>query len=182
MSSDKIGISGDKGSGKSTLADDLVSEGYREYSFADPIKRLILDIFQIDPKYVHDPAYKEVVIDEIGVSARELLQVIGTELFRDRLMECLPNLKLRGGSVWIHSLLKRVENDGAKRVVVSDVRFRNEYNALAENDFLVVKIERPGLEKNSMSNHVSEQGCPNHLVIINNSTPSDMIKKLKSAS
>lgn len=180
----RVALSGAKGSGKSTLAAHLVQQrAFHEFSFADPLKRLVIDVFQIDPKYCYDPDYKEVVIEELGVSARQLLQVIGSELFRDALKIHLPQLRLRGGgSVWIHSLLKRVEVSGASsRVVVSDCRFEDEYRALKQSGFTTFLIDRPSLQTNAASAHQSEKGCPYDVKIVNASSIADLFQAFDSS-
>jgi hypothetical protein len=172
-----IALSGVKGSGKSTVSEFLVDMGYQEETFAGPIKRLVIDIFQIDEKYCYDPAWKEVVIDELGVSGRQLMQVIGTEIGRNALAKHLPNIKLRGGNLWIHSLMKRVER-ATRPVVVSDVRFEDESQIVKALGFTVWKISRPSLEKNSTSNHASEAGCSYDVEIVNDGTIGDLYDKV----
>lgn len=176
----RIALSGVAGSGKSTLATHLCdNHSYKELYFADPLKRLVIDIFQIDTRYVYDPEWKEREIPELGVSARQLLQTIGTELFRVSLKEHLPNLKLEGGSVWIHSLVKRLQRlDPDQNVVVSDCRFDDEYEALKKQNFTVYRINRPDIVK--VSNHKSEQGCPSDVTIQNDGTKNDLYRQLKN--
>lgn len=174
----RISLSGDKGSGKSTAAEHLQKLGFEEYAFADPLKRLIIDIFQIDPIYVYDPLYKETVIEELGVSARQLMQIIGTELFRNALVKHLPQLKLRGPTVWIHNLLKRIEKSSGN-IVVSDTRMSDEYYALANAGFTTYRIVRD-VQTTETSNHESEHGCPCDDTILNNGTVADLHAKVES--
>jgi hypothetical protein len=183
----KIGLSGKKGSGKSTLSDHLCKTyDFTELSFAEPLKKLVLDIFQIDPKYVYDPDYKEVIIEELGVSGRELLQVIGTELFRVSLNTHLPQLKLIGGSVWIHSLVKRMEKVKSN-IVVSDCRFDDEYTELKNQGFKVFKIVRDskdsdnsGSKLTTTQQHKSELGCKSDSIIYNLGTKQELYDHFSS--
>lgn len=168
----RIALSGFKGSGKSTFSDHLVTKGYHELAFAEPLKQMVINLFGIDPKWVYNAEYKETVIPELGVSGRDLCQVIGTELFRDALMKHLPTLKLRGGSIWTHALLSELDRQSGD-VVVSDCRFNNEYDVLHNNGFTVLKIERT----TQSSNHPSEQGCPCDDVIINTGSIDDLYRE-----
>lgn len=174
-----IALSGVKGSGKSLVTQHLKAEhNYEVLSFAGPIKRLTVDVFQCDEKYVYDPLYKETIIPELGVSARQLMQVIGTELFRDALMKHLPQLKLKGGkTVWIHSLLKRAEKITGP-IANDDCRFDDEYEALHAEGFTVARLVRPSQELKPKDVHASEQGCPADVIIANDGSVDDLFAKI----
>lgn len=88
----RLAFTGLAGSGKSTCAKMLTC--YKEYSFAEPLKQAVLGIFGIDPKYAYTD--KNSIIDPLGVTGRQLLQIVGTELFREDLKKHLPQLKLTG--------------------------------------------------------------------------------------
>lgn len=165
-----IALSGCKGSGKSTLANHLKENGYTELTFAEPLKQLIITLFGIDPSWVYDPNKKETIIPDLGVSGRELCQVIGTELFRKGLNDYLPNLKLRGGNIWIHSMLSQLDKTNGN-IVISDCRFPDEYQALHSAGFKCLEVIRP---TNVVDTHSSEQGCPNDGEISNNGTVEDL--------
>ena len=48
-----IGITGKAGAGKDTVADYLIShEGFKKIALADPIKRLVKDVFEIGRAHV----------------------------------------------------------------------------------------------------------------------------------
>jgi len=158
-----IALTGVKGSGKSTLSEYLVTLGYHELTFAEPLKQLIITQFGIDSKWVYDSALKEVVIPNLGVSGRDLCQVIGTECFRDTLSRALPKLTLRGASIWIHTLLSELDKFPDMDIIVSDCRFQDEYDALHQAGFTVFEVTR-GL---CATSHASEQGCPNDGIIEN---------------
>jgi hypothetical protein len=167
---DLLAFTGRKGAGKSTATAHCVENGYFELAFAEPLKQLVITLFGIDPKWVYDPEFKEVKIPGLEVSGRELCQAIGTECFRDALPRALPQLRLRGGSIWIHALLAdldRRRERGDSRFVVSDCRFEDEYCALRHAGFHTLEIARPELAENAFSTHASEQGCPRDGLIIN---------------
>lgn len=45
--------------------------------------------------------------------------------------------------VWVQALLSRIESRGLQKVVVDDVRFRNEADTLRKAGFLMLRIEAP---------------------------------------
>lgn len=174
-----IGLTGQKGAGKSTVANHLVkNHEHVELAFANPIKKLIINLFNIDKKYVNDPELKETIIPELNVSGRRLMQVIGTELFREKLSSALPELKLDGESVWIHSVVKNIkvwlDEFPNCSIVVSDVRFDNEYEALKRLGFTIYKIERSTENKDA---HLSERGCKYDVKVENKGTVEELLKK-----
>lgn len=74
--------------------------------------------------------------ETLSLKTRELLQKAGTELAR----------KTWADSVWVHRLLLELEKIDPKScgaVVVTDVRFRNEFDALRRAGFLMVDIQAP---------------------------------------
>ena len=68
---------------------------------------------------------------------REFLQVVGTELFRAK----DPN-------VWVNLLIKEVHDLGPNtNIIISDARFNNEFEALKQDGFVLVKIVRYDAER-----------------------------------
>jgi len=123
-----IGLAGHGGAGKDTAAAYLVQRyGFVQAAFADPIRSMALLLLEeagIDHRWLTDRAYKELRIPGLGVSARALMQTIGTEVGR----HLHP-------SIWTRHMALRLGLAGAglpntypvhDRIVVSDVRFENE--------------------------------------------------------
>lgn len=174
----RIAFTGRKGAGKSTLTEALVSRGYHEIAFAEPLKQLIVKLFGIEPKWVYDPDLKEQVIPKLGVSGRALCQVIGTELFRDALRRCLPDLRLRGECIWIHAAFEEMERYPERDIVVSDCRFPDEYTALQAAGFTTYNIVRTTDKTNEIKedHHASEQGCPSDAEILNRGSRDEFLE------
>ncbi len=150
-----IGICGKKRSGKDTVADILVKEyGFSKYAFADPIKEICKTAFFWDDERMNG-LDKEVYDPQWGLSPREAMQRIGTELFQVELGEYLPNFKeINGRSLWVRRFKYWYENiNDNQNVVVSDVRFLHEHQILKSLDFVFLKIERPSTISDS---HASE--------------------------
>ncbi len=123
-----IGLAGHAGAGKDTAAAYLVQRfGFVQAAFADPIRSMALLLLEeagIDHRWLTDRAHKELRIPGLGVSARALMQTIGTEVGR----HLHP-------SIWTRHMALRLGLAGAglpntypvhDRIVISDVRFQNE--------------------------------------------------------
>lgn len=151
-----IGITGKMGSGKSTLAQTLVEKhGFVEYSFAAPLKQ-IGEIFQ----FTHSQLYgtqqeKEQKHEWWGISARDFLQKVGTELFREKLLEELPDLKT-SGSVWVDLFMLTYQKNPNVDYVISDVRFLNEAEMILKLGGAIVKTIRDLEEKNDDSTNITK--------------------------
>jgi hypothetical protein len=146
-----IGLSGYARSGKDTVADYLVKNyGFTRMAFADPMKEALR---RLDPlvtfagmtgvslKWAVDKSGWEVVKDE-SPEVRGLLQRMGTEVGRN----------MFGEDFWVdYAIGQSWKNDN---VVFSDVRFRNEAQAIQKNWGHNWRINRPGtLAANA---HISE--------------------------
>jgi hypothetical protein len=148
-----IGICGKAGSGKDTIGEHLIEEyGFEQIALADPIKRLVKDVFVLDDHTVYDRSAREQELPEWkDWSVRKLLQFIGTELFRENI----------DPSIWVKSLWLRVKHNPDKNYVVTDVRFPNELQFFVDHggdDFLSIKSIRAGCDGSvGLSGHESEK-------------------------
>lgn len=167
-----IGLAGRKGSGKSTAAAHLVEyHNFVEYSFATPLKAGIGEMFGLSYAQLHDPVEKEVPDEFWGVTPRKLMQVVGTELFREALPKVLPELKLDGETIWIRRFRQWIDRMPANRdVVISDVRFSDEAAAIRSLGGQVWLVDRPSLDT-TIDGHTSEQPLENYdCSLLNNRT------------
>lgn len=165
-----VGLTGLAGTGKDSAAAHLVREyGFVQASFADPIRSMVLQFLEeagIDHAWVTERRLKEEPIPGLGVSARELMQTIGTEcgraLHRDLWVR---HLHLRLGLGWFgaHGTFRPQPGMHAgqpmapihDRIVISDVRFLNEAAWLRSIGGHLVRLHResaPGVRM-----HASEQ-------------------------
>jgi dephospho-CoA kinase len=170
-----IGVCGKAGAGKDTIADYWVKKhGFKKIALADPIKRIVQDVFVLDDHTVYDRVAREQPIEKWnGWSVRRLLQIIGTELFRNNIDE----------GIWVKSLLYRVQSDPEHNYIVPDVRFPNELQYLSENSdhFISIKVVRRGCDGN-----VGEQGHESEAydletkyILDNNSTFDNLYKQIE---
>lgn len=147
-----IGIYGKARSGKDTVANHLFHEwGFVKYSFANPLKSIVAELFDMTNEQMNGDL-KEVVDERYGKSPRWLLQHIGTDVFR-ALYE----------NVWSDLGIRRYNNAKKEhgpdiRMVIPDVRFPNEMEAIKVAGGYIWKTVRPDHEgaKTGIANHPSE--------------------------
>lgn len=141
-----IGISGLKGSGKDTIAAHMVNEfGFERYSFADPIKNACRHLFGFTDEQLWG-SEKEVKDVFWGVTPRQVLQVMGTELFQFDLIKHIPELGSIGRSFWVKVFERWYENNSEKNIVIPDVRFHHEVEILRKLGAIIWKVERGSVE------------------------------------
>lgn len=137
-----IGLVGFAGSGKDTVANHLVKEwGFHADSFAKPLKDAACAIFGWDREMIEgqtpesrkwrenpDKFWSRTLQREF--TPRMSIQLLGTE----------AGQKVFGRNVWVGSLLKRIEN--YDKVVVTDVRFRHEVEAITQARGTLIRVQR----------------------------------------
>jgi hypothetical protein len=147
-----IGLSGYARSGKDTIASYLIdNHGYTKRAFADPIRESLVRLNpSIEVTGMGGRIPLATAVRFLGWEAlksdypevRQLLQQMGTEVGRE----------MFGESFWVDQAFKQIP-DGAS-VVFSDVRYRNEADAIKQNGGEVWRIERPGVS--AANDHTSE--------------------------
>lgn len=139
------------------------------YSFANPLKELCVDLFNIpyDQIYGSDAQknlptqYKwEDVPYDTGktgfMSGRDFMQEIGTGLFRSLY-----------DTIWIDKLLKSIDRDGSDIAVIDDCRFLNEVNVLKNRNSLIIKLDRDfGKDKHKSENEIRNADKSNFDLVI----------------
>jgi dephospho-CoA kinase len=146
-----IGLSGKAGSGKSTVGDYLAgAHGYAQFAFAGALKEMVQNVFLFTDEQM--TLGKEVIDPRWGVSPRFCLQWLGTDVLRD----VWPD-------IWIRHLRQEILDflsiNGQRPVVVTDVRFRDEAEALQRMGGVLVCLRR---DKNHRLEACST-GIPGHV-------------------
>ncbi len=145
------GILAKKQHGKDTIADYLVSNyGYTKTSFAEPLKQSLKVLFGFTDEQLYG-GLKEVPDSFWGVTPRETMQFVGTEVFRDQIQRLIPSVR---DEFWVHHFKNWYMKNRVENVVVADVRFQNEVDAIHAMGGKVIKVVRPCLD--GMPEHASE--------------------------
>ena len=162
-----IGVTGRKKSGKDTIGKYLIdNHGFVRVAFADSLKKACKHIFGFTEEQLYDDTLKEVVDEYWQHSPREILQKVGTELFRIELPHLCKNIS---SDIWIRSVdrkIRKLRSEGHTRFVITDVRFDNELEYITKlQDYIkkkhgyTWKVSRPSLLLNadpSVPIHASE--------------------------
>lgn len=145
-----IGLSGVARSGKDTVADHLVETyGFRKVSFADPIREAL---YRLNPDIELDGYDMKLAsavrllgwekLKDASSSIRGLMQRMGTEVGRE----------MFGENIWVDTALKGITPED--NIVITDVRFPNEADAIQATGGKLWRIERPGV--GPVNSHLSE--------------------------
>lgn len=122
---------------------------------------------------------KEAVDERWGVSPRQCLQFLGTEVGREALGRLLPDI---GSDFWVRSWYYRYLRDKkfTENVALSDVRFPNEAQIIRKRGGILIKVVRPHQEHKNMD-HASETQIDSmeaDIVIQNDTTLDDLVKRV----
>lgn len=170
-----IGVCGSAGSGKSAVADILAREcGFVAIALADPLKRFCAEAWEWDPRALwgeshrrNEPDTRYRMASGEFLTPRRALQVLGTEFGRTMDPDVWVRLALRMAaeveSGWVYQ-----PNLGVPKgfryasipagVVIPDVRFRNEVDAINRAGGKVWKVVRDGAGLEGEAGlHASEQ-------------------------
>jgi hypothetical protein len=135
-----IGLSGYARSGKDEAAQALVDRGWRRAAFADKLKDFLYALDPLIPGHYGAGVLRlRKLVDATGwdyaketyPEVRALLQRAGTEAGR----------RVLGSNVWVDAVFR--EHADAPALVVSDVRFPNEAEAIAERGGVLIRVSRP---------------------------------------
>tara|TARA_R110000824_G_scaffold128568_4_gene289522 strand:- start:34893 stop:35672 length:780 start_codon:yes stop_codon:yes gene_type:complete len=128
---------------------DMLGDYIRIYGLADALKDMCVDILGLtnDQVYGTDddkntkthirwedtPTFtpQSLNIQRGTMTAREVLQYIGTDVFR----------KL-DDKIWIKALLRKIHKDNPEVALICDVRFKNEIKALQQDGGIIIGLKR----------------------------------------
>jgi hypothetical protein len=133
-------------SGKSEVAKVLTTSGFHTVKFADPLKTMVRGLllsmgieFETVERMVEGDLKEEVVPGFTTVTPRHLMQTLGTDWGREAVDNELWT-KVAGAK------MDKVTRLGGL-VVVDDLRFPNEYDAMRERGAYLVRVVRPGAQQ-----------------------------------
>ncbi len=146
-----IGLSGYAQTGKDTVAQHLVENyGYTRIAFADPIREALL---KLNPHITDVPELPHANLSQLipmgweflkqtSPQVRGLLQRLGTEVARE----------MWDPDFWVNLAMRKADDFG--NVVITDVRFPNEYNAIKYRNGHVWRVNK--LNHKPANDHPSE--------------------------
>ena len=117
-----IGLSGKKQSGKSTASDFLEKmTGGTVISFADGLKNIIRVCFGATKEQLDGTDKQKNTKLQCSKTARELMQIVGTDWFRELDNHC-----------WIRTMQRKMSLYHPELFIIPDVRFANEVKFIQE--------------------------------------------------
>lgn len=174
-----IGLAGKKGSGKDTLGTYIIEKyHFQRIAFGDPVKEICKILFGFTQNQLHGRGKED--ITQYGLKPREAFQCIGTdfgrELIHDIFIDNKSILNIERGNLWIEIFNRECEKKTGN-VVITDVRFRNEADAIRKKGGIIILINSDFC--NSIDNHKSEEVdiTPDY-IIRNNSSKEELYKKI----
>lgn len=184
------GITGKKRSGKDTVAELLINKyNFQRYSFADPIKKAAMEMFGFSHEQMWGSAEeKETVDSRWNISPRRMLQLLGTELFQYDIHKYLNEGEFNvGRAVWVYRFKLWFEEEKEKhikenkdfKIVISDVRFIHEVEAIRNLGGQILEVSRPSIS--SVDTHASENELDSIIPdfkFMNNGTIDDLYLKI----
>ena len=162
-----IGLAGYARSGKDEAAKLLAGEyGFKHVAFADKLREMLL---AIDP-IVAPSKEKYFTRSKVVVNLSEVIDAYGWDGYKNteygpEIRRLLQRLGTEGGrktlwdSIWIDAAFAGLDENA--KVVVSDVRFPNEADAIKERGGEVWRVARAGI--GPANDHPSETSLDNYL-------------------
>lgn len=180
-----IGLGYRIGTGKDAVADILCRNyGFAKLRYADALKEAVASIFGWPRSLLDDQEFKATEDPFWGLTPRTALQRVGTEAMRN-------NIRV---DIWVKALEKRILNHIAVappgcgvRIVIPDVRFQNEVEAIKAWGGNTVNIVRPGNTWTPAdtvnSEHASEHALKNYMgwdyTLVNDGTLAELPTKIE---
>lgn len=181
----KIAISGKANSGKNTVATllghylqfkntDLLET--KIFAFADPIKEMIMKMLPMTNRQIlwGPSGLRSNKIPNSNLTYRQLLLDLG---------------KLGRGynkEIWINAIIHEVNFFAlAGAAIITDIRFKNELQAVKTEGFFLIRVVRPTSIETSVIDDVSETDLDDisdsvfHCVLINDGSVADLQDKIK---
>jgi hypothetical protein len=182
MTAKLLGIGGYAGSGKDTVAKHLVNRyGWMRDAFADRLRKglLALDPYVLFDEHEYACIRLSEVVENRGwdeakrlyPEIRELQQRYGDEAGR----------QIHGKDCWVDALFR--ERDYGllmgRPLVIPDVRYPNEIEAIRDHDGLLLWVDRPGV--GPVNSHASDNSLSPHdfdYTVVNEGSIEDLNTKL----
>lgn len=158
-----IVLSGKKGSGKNTVADMInnyllnkqLSKGipylpvtdffYKEMSFAQPIKDILSIVARESVGSLDDN--KDILFSS-RLNTRLLVDKTPRDFYKliaDLFKENIDN------NIWVHILLDEIRHSENENIIITDMRFKNEFKSLKESGYNIIFVRIKRKSKNDPS-------------------------------
>jgi len=114
-----------------SYADASIWPHIKIYHFADYLKKICVDLFDLTPSQVYGTDSDKNTNTPYGMTAREFLQYFGTNVMR----------KIKD-SIWLDRTIKTIQEEQSAIAIIPDVRFPNEVHAIKDAGGCVIRLTR----------------------------------------
>lgn len=114
-----------------SYADNLLWPYTKIYHFADYLKQISVDLFDLTEQQVYGTDDDKNTPTNYDMTAREFLQYFGTEVMR----------KIKD-TVWVDCTIKKIFKEQTGVAIIPDVRFANEIAAIKNAGGVVIRLTR----------------------------------------
>ena len=138
-----IGLVGTERSGKDTIADYLITNhNFKKHNMADPIRAIAKQLFNWTESQLTG-AQKDIPDPDTGIKPRDFFTWFGTDICQfsiyDRFPQLAGNVKPR--TIWTRAMHAFIsQNSRAHNIVIPDIRFKHEADALLDAGGIIVHI------------------------------------------
>jgi hypothetical protein len=167
-------LSGWAGSGKDAAASILMDElGFQRFAFADPLKHDVARETGIALEHFYSRHLKDSLIefDDEMITPRSLL------------IEAAANARAKYPNIYANMIADNIQKSGAKKVVISDWRYRNEYDVMrtffGTATIVRIRIVRPGVSQSPEPSEHDLDGETMSIEIMNGGSLSMLRSTLK---
>jgi hypothetical protein len=163
------GFTGPMDSGKTTAARMITNN---ILSFATPLKKAVKEIFHLTDAQLHTFEGKQLLDIRWGMSPRDMLQYVGTDLLRGWIPKLwVTNMRIR---------LNEIKDSGVV-VAIDDVRFEDEAELIRNLGGTIIHMQRPDARTAGIHGHDSEKGIDiqfGDVRIINDTSLADLLRDI----
>lgn len=150
-----IALCGYKRCGKDFASEHIVKKyNYIHYKLATKLKKIVKELFNFNDEQIEGDK-KENVDSMWGISPRQAMQYIGTDVFQHHMNKLIPGID---NTFWVRTLVNDIRKNKPENVVISDMRFIHEYDYIKKHlnryNLTVIKITNDGRTKDD--SHISE--------------------------
>lgn len=138
-----VALCGFKGSGKDWIATNINKYyNYQIYRFSQPIKNTLISMFNINQEYLEGKNFesREIKEDKKGI----LYDIFEKEIsIRDAMIFIGEGLKdYFGQDVWVRVIDYNLKKEKPSKVVIPDLRLKEEYNWVRKNNGKVIRVTK----------------------------------------
>ena len=175
-------LCGYSGTGKDSCAEYLNKHGFEHWKISKVLKDMLRVGFGFTDAQLESHE-KDVVCPRLGVTPRQVMQFVGTELFQYELQNLIPYINR---DFWLTRLAENIrEHRTQECIVISDLRFVHELDffkrTFPNERIVVVKLIRSSIVLQNNKTHPSEDEhnkLTYNYIVTNNGSLTDLYVKL----